>query len=172
MTKYIKRYIPEGTINAADIIKYFDFSSLTKDYAWGGYGNTKGALGEIYWKAALSYLMGSSSANKVLATGTLLTSNSKQLPIDLVLDGLGAQVKNYRIANMGGGNEVIFYPETTTSLKAFLGTINAGGEEKLDMFVTSWGYNKPNYDYTPADGKMNYMGVYNRFSNIADSFNN
>lgn len=172
LTKYIKRYIPEGGINASDIIKYFDFSSLTKDYAWGGYGNTKGALGEIYWKAALNYLMGSSSANKVLATGTLLTSNSKQLPIDLVLDGLGAQVKNYRIANMGGGNEVIFYPETTTSLKAFLGTINAGSEEKLDMFVTSWGYNKPNYDYTPADGKMNYMGVYNRFSNIADSFNN
>lgn len=161
----LKKYVP------VQLIPYFDFTSLTQNYVWGGSNNNKGALGEIYWKAALNYITGGKGAEKILSTGRWQTASKKQLPMDIFLEGLGAQVKNYHIVGSNTNNQVIYYPETSTKLNLFLQKIGFEKIAELDAFVTSWGYNKPNYECLPGKSNINYMGVYNRFSNIADSFN-
>lgn len=61
----------------------------------------RGALGEIYWTAFFIYIgLRTSPVGKLTSTETNIknkTQQGKQIPVDIVFEGCGAQVKNYTV---------------------------------------------------------------------------
>lgn len=58
----------------------------------------KGFLGEIHAYSAMKYLF---SSNNLAATGNIRDLKGQEIPIDLVFNSCGFQIKNYRITNKG-----------------------------------------------------------------------
>ena len=112
----------------------------------------KGFLGEIYWTAFFRYL--TKKRITVVPTGLEKTTAGKQVPIDILLEELGFQVKNYRIKEDG----------TTTfkkkmSLLGFVQERLGLSEEAFQNFYISWGYNKVITEDTPT-GSITYTKEY------------
>lgn len=58
----------------------------------------KGFLGEIHAYSAMKYLF---SSNNLAATGNIRDLKGQEIPIDLVFNSCGFQIKNYRISGKG-----------------------------------------------------------------------
>ena len=119
----------------------------------------KGALGEIYWTSFWGFI--SNGKLKVAPVGLVRTSDTKyQLPIDLILRGLGFQVKNYHIDADG-----IAIIRKTIGLYAFLEGRMEVSAIDFENFYTSWGYNKV---INTTHAKEVYQPLFDRFERIME----
>lgn len=122
----------------------------------------KGALGEIYWTAFWKFI--SNGRLKSSPIGTTLTSSGGQVPIDIILRGLGFQVKNYLINPDG-----FMTMRRSMTLEGFL-------EQRLEInpidfenFYTSWGYNKV---INTSHAEQVYRPLFERFEKILNEATN
>lgn len=127
----------------------------------------KGALGEIYWTAFWQYV----SNGKVMVTpvGKQTMTNTdfsgQQLPMDIIIDGLGLQVKNYTINDQG---EAIFGKnDKEMTLEGYVKNRLQIPVEPFQNFFFSYGYNQviPNATH-------NYDAIFNRFEAILNKLQN
>ena len=156
----IEKYISKSSVKPFIKNQLFN-TNLFKDY--GMYANIsaiKGALAEIYWNAAFCWILG--SANATIPTG-LLRNKGKQLNVDMIINGLGFQVKNYSISENG----VIEFRENNKQA-ATLFTNRAEIEQPLlDIlinFFASWSYNQIADSKNYKNAKEEYGPIYDKFA--------
>ena len=131
----------------------------------------KGFLGEVRTVAALKYLFGSESA---APTGTIQRINESgksggEIPIDIIFNDFGIQVKNYQI-----NNGEVKYPQNQVQIGTFI-TNHLRPEhdiqELLLNFFGSYSFNKPIDESIAADpvALKQYETIYGRFKQITKS---
>ena len=137
---------------------------LDKDLykVYGMYSNQKnirGGLAEIYWNAAFSFLMGQHGYSTI-PTG-LIKQKGKQINIDMVLEGFGFQIKEYRadnntlqMHNIGKQAGTLFSERALVS-----GTLL----EILLNFFASWSYNQIASTDAFPNAQEEYGPIYKQF---------
>ena len=119
----------------------------------------KGALGEIYWTAFFKFISNGTVSVSPVGMKRILEGRMKgqQIPIDIVLSGLGFQVKNYHIDN----NKVNF--RNKLSLNGFIYNRLNIDATPFENFYFSWGYNKVAHT---AHAELVYRPLFERFDRI------
>ena len=93
MLEIIRNHLPNITNRAMSIITNIIDKYWTKESAIQIGDNSalvRGFLGEVYWTAFFTYI-----GFDAIPAGVTLKSGNVEVPTDVVLDGLGFQVKNY-----------------------------------------------------------------------------
>ena len=119
------------------------------------FGVIKGFLGEVYWTAFFKYLSGNN--NKVNPTGNIKNLKGQSIPIDLLIENYGFQVKNYIIKN-GKVNLGLRNEDSRLMGSFILNRAEVAASEALLLFFGAWGYNRPT-DYATEE----YKNLYNSF---------
>lgn len=162
-------YLPAGSEVASDII-----SKVIDDYLINSFDialNRKrevirGAIGEIYWNAFFRYC----HINNTKAVGAnVRTKKGQMIPIDILLEDIGFQVKNY--TNIDGivtfhqhmkKGEMVANNESFTN---FFGNFLNLDLEALGNFYVSYYYNEIDYD---SSNHQVYVPVRDRFNVILE----
>lgn len=145
------------------VAKNYIAKTLKKHFIKFGFNSSaaaiKGALGEIYWTSFWDFI--SNGKLRVAPVGLVRASGTNyQLPIDLILRGLGFQVKNYHI-NVDG----IATIRKTIGLYSFLESRMEVSATDFENFYTSWGYNKV---INTTHAKEVYQPLFDRFERIME----
>lgn len=165
----IVSYLPAGSEVASNII-----SKVIDDYLINSFDIAlnrrreviRGALGEIYWNAFFRYC----HINNTKAVGAnVLSEKGQMIPIDILLEDIGFQVKNY--TNIDGivtfhqhmkKGEMVANNESFTN---FFGNFLNLNLEALGNFYVSYYYNEIDYD---SSNHQVYVPVRDRFSVILE----
>lgn len=150
LTGGAKKYILREFQNR---FSYYDFNTST--------ASIKGALGEIYWTAFWNYITnGKNNAIPVGLTHAIGgVIKGQQLPMDILLKGLGFQVKNYHIDLQTG--ETIFHKEML--LDGYIKNRLQIDPQPFNDFYFSWAYNKV---IDSPHARFYYQPLFNRFELI------
>lgn len=108
----------------------------------GSYQDIVGILGELQGMTILRYLTKYNSKNEFL--GHVLDKEGKKIGIDLALEGIGFQIKNYSTVQTSSGDEVLNLGKDYT-LKGFLNVVekaleNSEARTSLEMFYAISAY--------------------------------
>ena len=129
----------------------------------------KGFLGEIYWTAFWKYI----TNGKVIPTGKMtITSGTEigeEVPIDIVFEDIGFQVKNYAITVNSNRSYTKLQDVRDMKLTTFLTERLElpGWVEPVERFFFAYGYNRL---ISGSHAEEIYSGVEKRFKFILDSF--
>lgn len=142
----------------------------------GAYGFNKdrmtqiGALGEIYWTAFFEYLFEATGVKaNVVPQGTKKVEELGNVssPIDLMINDIGIQIKNYSLSKDVNLSTNSFSKESMT-IYGYLNRANFNSEANtFSDFIHSWNYNIPVEDATAE-----YYDIFNQFENIMLSLEN
>lgn len=149
-------------IKDQEILSYvmYQFNNNIDKYAINkSYAAVKGFLGEVRTAAFLDYLCGRMGV--AIPAGILKTANANtDIPIDIVLESFGFQVKNYQLTKNGAVN-LIRRSESSMSMGNFIELRLKPDEQIKDIlteFFGSYQFNQPIEDATPL-----YRSIYKRF---------
>lgn len=170
----IKRTLDEilTGIDKERILKAFESINYSNLNLYDDKNVIRGFLGELYWTAFWQYLGLPNDPTGAKTIKIKGGSGKVQMPIDGVLEGLGYQVKNYKIqidTNNQDAQYVVF--GRTMTLSGLLGRAQLFTEQTAyDNFVYSWKYNRIyEGDADSAARALEIYGpVFNRFENIMD----
>lgn len=138
------------------------FTEYAMTHKAGNFAVTKGFLGEVYWNAFFRYL-GLPSA----PTGTIKDLRGRSIPIDMILEDFGFQIKAYSIKE---GQVEFGSNGQTRQVGNFIterAQIPMPVSQALMFLFGSWAYNQPVTDATPE-----YKELYNNLTatvNATDS---
>lgn len=108
--------------------------------AGGSYNDIIGILGELQGLAIMKYLVPNDSTAQTRFLGHELNKDGKKIGIDLALNHIGFQIKNYSIIDTKDGNSLINLGGTPT-LKNFLDTVQRSfGSERESMRTSLEGF--------------------------------
>lgn len=159
---------PQNAI-ASELIKNFVTNQNIDIHR--NYPSAIGFLGEIYWDAFWKFIIG---GNGVLPVGakrsTGVMDPKTEIPIDLVFEDIGFQIKNYKINIRKRSNDYIRFPLSNIQIDNFVG-------QRLEMpnlidpiqeFFFSYKYNRV-FDEDPY-AERNYGHVFKQFETVLKSF--
>lgn len=132
----------------------------------------KGFLGEVYWTAFWRYITNDKiSVSPQGATYATAGNVPGQIPIDMFLQDIGIQIKNYSLINLQNGSQGVHFPPTPNTMN-----VNNFIRLRLDLpdtatayerFMFSYGYNKV---LDNEDAQAKYAPIFNRFDTILRQF--
>lgn len=133
----------------------------------------KGFLGEVRTVATIKYLFGSESAvptGAITRIGDSQNNAGGQVPIDVIFNGFGIQVKNYSISKKGE----ITYPKSTVHIGTFITNHlrpEVAIQEILLNFFGSYSFNRPISDKDAESFATldQYKTIYKRFEDSVES---
>lgn len=155
-----------------------------------------GAAGEWYWTAFFLFLANKLNidSNKVKPAGVRMQATQGEVPIDIIFNGLGIQVKNYSaneiVPSSGGGwdttlkklDKESFGKEFKKQLKSYSAAEQENkyvGKSHLDTFVSGYGFGNLGAGSAAIDIVGNFLFSYyfnkplnsNYKTNVYDLFN-
>ena len=129
----------------------------------------KGFLGEIYWTAFWKYITNGKVIPTSKMTITSGTEIGEEVPIDIVFEDIGFQVKNYAITVNSNRSYTKLQDVRDMKLTTFLTERLElpGWVEPVERFFFAYGYNRL---ISGSHAEEIYSGVEKRFKFILDSF--